>query len=229
MNPKKYKKLPDAFLLDMDGTLIDSEHYWIEMESELAKKWGVQWTTEQGKDLIGNSMEYSFHIFRSLGINMSDEEFLDYFMEGMVAKVKDHVPFRPGALHLFQLAEEYNIPCCLVTMSHRPLADAFLEQIPKGIFAASVTGDMVENGKPDPEPYLYAVKLLKEQGHDVSIHDSIAIEDSIPGVNSALASGAATIGIPLIQSLKQFQDITLWDTLEGKTIEDFEKVLANAQ
>ena len=42
---------PAAVLWDMDGTLIDSEHYWLSSEQELAESWGAQWTAEDGEQI----------------------------------------------------------------------------------------------------------------------------------------------------------------------------------
>ena len=52
------------------------------------------------------------------------------------------------------------MPSALVTMSWRSLADAVVAALPDGTFAAVVTGDEVSHGKPHPEPYRAAARLL---------------------------------------------------------------------
>ncbi len=47
---------PFAVLWDMDGTLIDSEHHWLSSERELAQSHGIEWTPEDGLDLVGLSL-----------------------------------------------------------------------------------------------------------------------------------------------------------------------------
>ena len=84
----------------------------------------------------------------------------------------------------------------MVTMSWRSLADAVIGAAPAGSFAASITGDEVTNGKPDPEPYLAAAAAL---GVDPSA--CLAIEDSPTGVASALAAGCVTLGVPHVVSI----------------------------
>jgi beta-phosphoglucomutase-like phosphatase (HAD superfamily) len=63
--------------------------------------------------------------------------------------------------------------------------------LPKGSFAVVITGDVVSHGKPHPEPYLAAARLL-----GIELETCIAIEDSPPGVASAVAAGIPTIAVP---------------------------------
>ena len=106
------------------------------------------------------------------------------------------------------------MPCALVTMSWRRLADAVLRAAPEGSFVASVTGDEVSNGKPDPEPYLAAAAAL-----GVSPAECVAIEDSPTGVAAALAAGCATLGVPHVVSVPPADGLVLVDSLVGVDLE----------
>ncbi len=96
----------------------------------------------------------------------------------------------------------------LVTMSWRRLADAVIAAAPSGSFAASVTGDEVSNGKPDPEPYLAAATAL-----GVDPARCVAIEDSPTGVASAFAAGCATLGVPHVVPLTPAPGLTIVGSL----------------
>ena len=50
------KKLPAAVLWDMDGTLVDSEEYWLSSEQSLASEFNGSWDAQDGLDLIGMSL-----------------------------------------------------------------------------------------------------------------------------------------------------------------------------
>ena len=52
-----------------------------------------------------------------------------------------------------------------------------------------------------------------------------ALEDSVPGVASAVASGVATIAIPHAVPLPEDPRRTTWDTLAGKTADDVASVV----
>ena len=187
MNP--HVGAPAAVLWDMDGTLIDSEPYWIAAETELAALYGVDWSQDDGLTLVGNPLLLSAAVLRERGVLLPLETIVDRLIGRVTMQVRERVPWQSDAFELLGRVLTAGIPCALVTMSYRSLADAMLAQIPDG-FAALVTGDEVTHGKPHPEPYLTAAARL-----GVSIFDCVAIEDSPAGVASALASGARTIGV----------------------------------
>lgn len=74
---------------------------------------------------------------------------------------------------------------------------------------------MVERGKPDPEAYLRAAELL-----GVDIAECLAVEDSVTGTAAALASGARTIAVPLLQEVPPAAGLTRLDTLAGLSLRD---------
>src|SRR5690625_7264189 len=75
-------------------------------------------------------------------------------------------------------------------MSFRRLAAQVIPHAPAGALGTVITGDEVSAGKPDPEPYLKAAADL-----GVNPADCAAIEDAIPGVASAEASGARALAV----------------------------------
>ncbi|MEK7663399.1 MAG: HAD hydrolase-like protein, partial [Actinomycetota bacterium] len=48
--------MPEAILWDMDGTIVDSEEYWINAELELVELFGGTWTHKDGLELVGNGL-----------------------------------------------------------------------------------------------------------------------------------------------------------------------------
>jgi beta-phosphoglucomutase-like phosphatase (HAD superfamily) len=100
-------------------------------------------------------------------------------------------------------------------MSLRRMADTVVDLIDFEAFDVVVAGDEVTRPKPFPDPYLQACEAL-----GVAPTDTVAIEDSPNGLRSAVASGAATIGVPLMVSLEGAGAHALWPTLEGRTADD---------
>ncbi len=184
--------LPKAVLWDMDGTLIDTEPYWIAEERALVEGAGGVWTQEHGLALVGNDLMVSAHyILDHTPIDMTPMQVVEHLLSRVVERVAEHTPWRPGARELLDALVAQGVPCALVTMSWRKLADVLLASLPPNTFATVVTGDEVDHGKPHPEPYLAASRTL-----GVSLADCIAIEDSPPGVASAVAAGVPTVAVP---------------------------------
>jgi HAD superfamily hydrolase (TIGR01509 family) len=128
----------------------------------------------------------------------------------VVARVRQLVPWRPGARELLAELGARGIPCALVTMSWTRFAVAVVEALPAGSFAAVVAGDDVTHGKPHPEPYLTGAARL---GVDPS--RCVAIEDSPTGVRSASAAGCVVVAVPNVVPIPaELGDVRL-DTLDG--------------
>lgn len=201
--------LPAAVLFDLDGTLVDTEPYWMSEEQALARAYGGTWTTEQAVSCIGNPIPVSAARLRDeAGVDLPVGEIVERLLAGVVARVGTRVPWQPGARQLLAALVEEGVPCALVTMSYRSLARAVLADLPDSTFAAVVTGDEVGHGKPHPEPYLTAAALL-----GVHPADCLVIEDSPAGIGSGLAAGAWVLAVPHVAPLPDVPEVTVLPTL----------------
>ncbi|PYI66284.1 haloacid dehalogenase [Arthrobacter livingstonensis] len=215
-----------AVLWDMDGTLVDTEPYWIAAEIELVAAHGGQWDEEMATTLVGNALESSAEIFQGLGVKLSVREIVEHLSAQVVAGVRRKLPWRPGARELLAELHGRGVRCVLVTMSERPLAQEIVNALDEPYFEFLVTGDQVRRGKPHPEPYLTAIEILRETDPTLTAGDCVALEDSIPGVASAMAAQVATIGIPHVVPLPEDAGRATWHTLAGRTYDDVAAVLA---
>jgi HAD superfamily hydrolase (TIGR01509 family) len=208
--------LPAAVLWDMDGTLVDTEPYWIAEERSLVEQHGGVWTDEHAHQLVGNDLLVSAeYILAHSPIELSPVEIVNLLLAGVVARVAEHVPWRPGARELLRSLGRQGVPCALVTMSWESLATAVVRNLPKRSFSAVITGDVVSHGKPHPEPYLAAARVL-----GVDLRSCIAIEDSPPGVASAVAAGIPTIAVPHHVSVPETVGAVQVPTLVGLEPQD---------
>lgn len=212
-------QLPAAILWDMDGTLIDSEPYWIDAEMSLAARFGVRWTQEDALALVGNPLDVSAQVLIGRGVQLTEAEVIDAMVTEVSARAEVSMPWVAEARALLDEAVDAGIPCALVTMSIGSLVDQFVDQA-GDVFAAVVRGDEVANGKPDPEAYLLAAKRL-----GVDPVQCIAIEDSPVGIRAAHASGAATIAVPRYTTSPAIEGVTILRTLEGVTLRDLALIL----
>lgn len=205
-----------AVLWDMDGTLVDTEPYWMEAEFELAEEHGGAWSREHGLSLVGNDLLVSGHyIRRHMGIDLTAEEIVEALLDAVVARVEHQVPWCRGSIELLDDLRAAQVPCALVTMSYERFVAPILAALPEGTFAAAVTGDVVTRGKPDPEPYLTAAALL-----DVDPRDCLAIEDSDTGATSAGAAGCTVLVVPNHVTVPPAPGRVFRETLVGITADD---------
>ncbi|WP_223881365.1 HAD family hydrolase [Nesterenkonia ebinurensis] len=219
-----------AVFWDMDGTLVDTEPYWIESEYKLVKAHGGTWNEEKAHLLVGQALSYSAGILQEAGVQMSAQQIIDHLTAQVVAKCAESIPWRPGARDLLAELQAEQVRAALVTMSFTPLARAIHQALPAGQLEFIVTGDMVSAGKPDPEAYHLAFDKMaadhaERTGAPLQRSRCIAIEDSVPGTAAATASGMVTLAIPHYTPLPETGQWHVFDTLDGARVEHLRQLL----
>jgi HAD superfamily hydrolase (TIGR01509 family) len=205
-----------AVLFDLDGTLVDTEPYWIEAEYKLVAEFGGQWSDEQAHALVGNDLLVSGAVLRDVGgVALEPPVIVERMLDDVIAATREHIPWRPGALELVAACRAAGLPCALVTMSYARLTTTVLDHLPPGTFDAVVTGDQVRRGKPHPEAYRTACELL---GADPS--RSVAIEDSPTGIASAEAAGCVVVAVPNRVPIEARPARTIADSLADVSVRD---------
>ena len=183
---------PHAVLFDMDGLLIDSEHVWLEVESEVMAWLGGEWSPAHQERLVGGSLYLAVDYMLELtGADAPREEVGRRMLDGMVERLSACVPMMPGAKDLLAEARAAGVTAALVSSSHRRLIEPVLDAVGREHFALSVAGDEVAQTKPHPEPYLTAAARL---GADPA--RCVVLEDSPNGVAAAEAAGCVTVAVP---------------------------------
>jgi HAD superfamily hydrolase (TIGR01509 family) len=206
-------RLPDAVLWDMDGTLVDTEPYWVESEHEVVAKHGGTWSNELAMNVVGfDLLDAGVYIREHSGIDVEPADIVEQLLDRVVRRVEEAVPWRPGAVELLTDLRAHGVPCALVTMSYRRFVAPILAGLPEDTFDAIVTGDAVSQGKPHPEPYLRAAALL-----DVDPARALAIEDSNTGTRSGVAAGCTVLVVPNHVPVLEGERRVFVDTLEGLT------------
>ncbi len=200
----------------MDGTLVDTEPYWIEAEYKLVAEFGETWSDEHGHALVGNALITSAEYLRDVGgVRLDPPVIVERLLDDVVAATRREMPWRPGALALLSECGAAGVPCAMVTMSYQRLAATLVDALPQDTFATVVTGDQIVHGKPDPEAYRVACERL-----GVDPGRSVAIEDSPKGVASAEAAGCVVVGVPHRVPIEAAASRTIIDTLAGVTLAD---------
>jgi HAD superfamily hydrolase (TIGR01509 family) len=214
-----------AVLFDMDGTLVDTEPYWIAAEYALVEAHGGRWSDEHAHSLVGNALlESGRYIREHGGVDLAPEVIVDRLLDEVIRETQAEVPWRPGAQELLAALAERGVPCALVTMSYVRLARTVVDQLPPGAFATVVTGDEVSAGKPDPEAYLTAAERL-----GVAPANCVAIEDSPTGILSAEGAGCVILAVPHHVPIEPAPGRTLVPSLSDVTPDDLDRLVREAR
>ena len=196
-----------AVLLDMDGTLVDSdaavERSW--------RTWAVEYPVDPGRGpLVAHGLPAVSNV-RRLRPDLSEDEAAAAAQHPLELEYDDvgDVTATPGAHERLAELDRRGLPWAVVTSADPPLARVRLAAA--GIRPALlVTSDDVRAGKPDPEGYRLAAGRL-----GVDPRRCLVVEDAEAGVRAGRAAGAtvaALKGVPAdiqIAGLDQLRTLLL--------------------
>jgi len=212
---------PQAVLWDLDGTIIDSEPYWLLSEQRMVEEFGGTWSEADGMALVGSGLTFAATEMQRHGVTLPVDVIVQRMVDEVDAMIAEQIPWREGARELLDSIHAAGIPQVIVTMSYRSTAHFIANAV--GIFAAVVSGEDVTHPKPHPEPYLVGAAAV---GAEPRL--CVALEDSIPGNASAVAAGVVTIAVPLHIAIPDSPEYTTWHTIVGRDVSDIREVFSGA-
>lgn len=182
----------DAIVFDLDGVLTDTESLWDEVRRGLAAEHGLPWPVEATAAMMGMSTpEWSAHLVETVGLPGPPERAAEEVISAMADRYRENLPVLPGAVEAVRRMRLL-LPIALASSSPRRLIDTTLATMGvTDLFAATVSTEEVDRGKPSPDAYLRACELL---GADPG--RSVCVEDSTNGIRAAHAAGMTMIAIP---------------------------------
>jgi HAD superfamily hydrolase (TIGR01509 family) len=181
-----------AIVFDLDGVLIDSESTWDEARRDLVRRRGGRWLPEAQTAMMGmSSPEWSRYMHDKLGVEMAPPDISTAVIDRLEQIYRQRLPLLPGAREaVAALADQW--PLGLASSSNRPIIDLVLAAAGlDGSFAATVSSEEVDRGKPAPDVYLEAARRL---GVDTTA--CVAVEDSTNGLRAAAAAGMLVVALP---------------------------------
>ena len=200
----------EAVFFDMDGLMVDSEPEWFQSEVEVTSPFGYTWLeVDQIACLGGPLSKVGQYMFDKCGRQRSPEYFTQALIDTQVARMRGNTPTMPGAMELVRELQSYGIKTALVSASPRNIVDAVLDNVGHDLFPFSISSDDVKRTKPDPEGYLKAASM---SGSDIT--NCLVFEDSLTGMNAAIASGAYLIGVPHLVTIEESERVRVIKSLE---------------
>ncbi len=213
-----------AVLLDMDGTLVDTEGFWWEVEKEVFAGLGHRLEEAWRDVVVGGPMTRSAgYLIDATGADIRLDELTVLLNDGFEKRIERGVPLMPGAERLLAELGAYEVPTALVSASHRRIIDRVLDSVGHHHFALTVAGDEVARTKPHPEPYLIAAA-----GFGADPWRCAVIEDTATGVAAAEAAGCRVVAVPSVAPIAPAAGRVVVGSLEEVDLAFLRKLITRA-
>jgi HAD superfamily hydrolase (TIGR01509 family) len=205
--------LYSALLFDLDGTLAETDSLHLPTWVDVLEPYGVRVDKEFYKEEI--SGRSTAEIVRALLPDLSDEEgrSIGEAKEANFRERAAELEPMPGLIDFVEQGRERGMEIALVTNAPKENVEAILLALElRSFFDTVVLADEVGAVKPDPAPYLAA---LKKTG--VPAEEALAFEDSVSGVSSSVAAGIPTVGITSSRAPKKLLGAGAFITVQDFT------------
>ncbi|MFH8444166.1 HAD family hydrolase [Streptomyces sp. NPDC018026] len=199
-----------AVLLDMDGTLVDTEGFWWDVELDVFASLGHTLDDSWRHVVVGGPMTRSAgFLIEATGADITLAELSVLLNDGFEQRIGRDLPLMPGAARLLAELSAHDIPTALVSASHRRIIDRVLKTLGPQNFALTVAGDEVPRTKPHPDPYLAAAAGLGADPARCAV-----VEDTATGVAAAESAGCHVVAVPSVAPITPAARRTVVASLE---------------
>jgi HAD superfamily hydrolase (TIGR01509 family) len=212
----------NAVFFDHDGTLVDTEPYWIEAELLLPQRYGATWTEADSIACVGSPMPVTARKMQEAGVPLTVDEIIDDLCDQVIAMMDARgIPWLPGATELVGALAEAGIPCAVVSNAWRSVVEKTTSALPPGAVQFILTGDEMVRAKPDPWPYAHAADAF-----GVYPAGQVAVEDSLAGTLSAETAGMRVLVVPGVATVPDASGRSRTDSLANVTVDTLRAIAA---
>ena len=194
-----------GFIFDMDGTLIDNWAYHVVSFNEYLRRKRLTPIRELTLDLNGRHSDEIFRIVcgEEQCSQYSFDELRDEKEELYREMYHGHVEPINGLIELLKEAKAKGIKCAIGSAGCRANVDFIIEELGlKEIIDASISGNEVSHGKPNPEIFIKSYEAM-----GLKAEECIVFEDAVNGIKAGVAAGCKCIGLTTTATAESLCDV----------------------
>ncbi|KAG9133796.1 hypothetical protein Leryth_018404 [Lithospermum erythrorhizon] len=187
------RKLVSCVILDLDGTLINTDGIVSDIMKIYLTKYGKKWDGSTAQRIVGKTpYEAASAIVEDYQLPVSSDELL-LEVNPMFSEQWCNIRALPGANRLINHLRGHGVPMALASNSSKENIETKISyhQGWRESFSVIIGGDEVTSPKPSPDIYLEAAKRLH-----IDPSNCLVIEDSLPGVTSGKAAKMEVVAVP---------------------------------
>jgi beta-phosphoglucomutase len=180
-------------LFDMDGVLVDSEHFISKAAIIMFSELGFRVLPEDFRPFVGmGENSYIGGVAEKHGIKIDIEQAKARTYEIYRTMVRGILSPLPGAHEFISECRKKKFKLALATSADRIKMEINLKEIglSRDSFHSIITGLDIKNKKPSPEIYLEASKSL-----GVNPWECLVVEDAVSGIEAGKAAGCRCLAV----------------------------------
>ena len=193
--PELNRDLPEirAVVFDLDGLMLNTEDVFELAGRQLLERRGLEMTDHIRHSMLGRRPVDAFNALKSLtGMQDRIEDLMQETKELFESIAENSLATMPGLHRVLELIESRELPRAVATSSPRSYMTHLLQRFELlHRFHFTLTAEDVTHGKPHPEIYLMAARML-----NVLPGEMLVLEDSETGTRAAAAAGAFVVSVP---------------------------------
>lgn len=182
----------ELYLFDLDGTLIDSNGVWLQIDYDFLSQRGLTHTAEYNA-VVAHTTYQNAAVFTKeyYGLSETPEEIMSVWSDMALEAYACHIPLKPGVRPFLEQSAAAGIPLAIATSCMPHLCRAVLENNGiAGFFRTVTTTEEVLRDKKHPDVYLLAAEKEK-----IAPERCTVFEDSPSAARGALASGMNVVAV----------------------------------
>lgn len=177
-----------CYLFDLDGTLVSTDHLYLKVWEGILSEYGLHLTEEIFNQHVGGKNDSD--VAKELMLPIDDSSVISKKKDDDMIECIVDVKLYEGVNEYIKELRRNGYVVAIVTNSNRRTASEILK-VCNINYDLLITASDVEKAKPDPEPYLKAMRYFS-----IPNERSIIFEDSKSGILSGLSvSPACIVGI----------------------------------
>lgn len=179
-------------IFDMDGTLLDSMHVWINIAEKYMDQKGIRMTDDDKRAISGKLLfDMAGYFIKKYNFHMTPDEVVDDINKLVEEEYFYHIQAKPGTADFLAALKARGISMCIATATDRYLAEAALKRT--GLFHyfdRIFTCGEEHTDKTVPDIYIKATEFM---GNDIA--NTLVFEDTLAPTKTAKAAGFPVIAI----------------------------------
>lgn len=177
----------EAIIFDMDGVLVDSEPFHIEIEKRQFERNKLIVSAEEHLNYMGMASDIMWRtVVNKHQLNIPVEELIDQNRTESIRYFSElaTIPVMPGLIELLEMLKRKNYPMAVASSSFPEIIELILKKTElRDYFRVVVSSQEAGKSKPEPDVFLLAAKKL-----GVPPTNCIVIEDSFNGIAASHAA-----------------------------------------